>query len=199
MFFYVYKITNLINSKIYIGVHKTSNLDDGYMGSGKSLKQAIKKYGLQNFKKEIINFCSSETEMFEQEKQLVNENFVKLSTTYNNKIGGSGGFISNITSVANKAKANLRASRIELYNSNPKRCSNCNCAIEYDKRFYSTCSRSCGTSFGNKARIAKGYKVSEQQKEQISQTLKKFNNIKRVSGEVGVRVAEGCNPFTLEP
>ena len=45
MFFIIYQTTNLINNKIYIGKHQTSDLDDGYLGSGKLLLQAIKKYG----------------------------------------------------------------------------------------------------------------------------------------------------------
>ncbi|UGO49506.1 seg-like homing endonuclease GIY-YIG family [Klebsiella phage vB_KaeM_Merci] len=93
MYYYTYKITNLLNSKIYISVHKTENLDkDCYMGSGKILKLAIEKYGITNFKKEIIKFHTSEEEMFKHESLIVNEEFVKSDNTYNLKIGGEGGF-----------------------------------------------------------------------------------------------------------
>jgi len=52
---YIYKTTNILNDKIYIGqtIYDNSN----YYGSGKYLKTAIKKYGIENFKKEIIDEC----------------------------------------------------------------------------------------------------------------------------------------------
>jgi hypothetical protein len=92
MFYTVYKITNLVNGKIYVGAHKTNDLNDEYMGSGKILIRAIKKYGLENFEKEYICIFDKASDMFEMESQIVNNVFVKNLETYNLKLGGSGGF-----------------------------------------------------------------------------------------------------------
>lgn len=91
MNYIIYKTTNLLNSKYYIGCHQTNNLDDGYLGSGKWLKHAIKKYGKESFKYEILYFLPSKEEMFALERTIVNETLVKDPLSYNLKIGGSGG------------------------------------------------------------------------------------------------------------
>jgi len=92
MYYTVYKITNLINNKEYIGVHKTSNLDDSYMGSGKILKRAQEKYGIDNFTKEILFRANSKESMFLMEHWLVDDGYIKRKDTYNIKLGGYGGF-----------------------------------------------------------------------------------------------------------
>ena len=91
-FYTIYKTTNLINNKIYIGAHKTKNKDDKYMGSGVAISKAFEKYGKENFKKEILHLLNSEEEMYLKEKEIVNEEFIKLNTNYNLKLGGDGGF-----------------------------------------------------------------------------------------------------------
>ena len=92
MFYTIYKITNKINAKIYIGKHQTNDLNDGYMGSGKYIKRAIAKYGIENFQKEILFILNSEEEMNNKEKELVTKEFVDESTNYNLCQGGKGGF-----------------------------------------------------------------------------------------------------------
>jgi hypothetical protein len=92
VFYTIYKTTNLINGKIYIGKHKAENINDDYLGSGKHLGHAIEKYGIENFKKEIIFVFDNEAEMNAKEAELVTEEFVKEDTNYNLCPGGKGGW-----------------------------------------------------------------------------------------------------------
>ena len=89
MFYTIYKTTNLITGKFYIGKHKTKDLNDGYMGSGKILKHAISKYGVENFHKEILHICKDEDHMNLLEHILV---VPDVETNYNLCDGGKGGW-----------------------------------------------------------------------------------------------------------
>ena len=89
---YIYKVTNLINGKIYVGQKKgLVNDSPKYYGSGLLIARAIKKYGKENFKKEIVSYSKSSNELDEQEKFWVEElksNFLKGGHGYNMTIGG---------------------------------------------------------------------------------------------------------------
>jgi len=91
MYHTIYKVTNLINGKIYIGYHSTDNLQDNYTGSGKHINRAIKKYGKENFKKEVLMLFDNEKDMKFAEKLIVNLDFIKRKDTYNMRLGGDGG------------------------------------------------------------------------------------------------------------
>ena len=86
--YYLYQITNLINGKIYVGVHKTHNLQDGYMGSGILVTKAIAKYGLENFEKRILQTFETEHDMYQREAEVVTSSFVEREDTYNLTEGG---------------------------------------------------------------------------------------------------------------
>lgn len=104
MNYIVYKTTNLINGKIYVGVHRTNpDMFDGYIGCGvthkdkkkkvnKGFPLAVRKYGYENFKREtLFIYPDSEEGMkqaYRKEEEIVNIDFVKSSDTYNLMVGG---------------------------------------------------------------------------------------------------------------
>ena len=84
---YLYKITNLINGHFYYGVHNTKNLNDNYKGSGTRLHKAYKKYGIDNFKKEILYYFDNEYDMLNKEFELVNDDLIVDDNCYNLSYG----------------------------------------------------------------------------------------------------------------
>jgi len=84
----IYKTTNLVNQKFYVG--KDTNNNPNYYGSGKRLKLAIKKYGIVNFKKETLEVCNTLELLNEREKFWIKE-LKAITEGYNISLGGDGG------------------------------------------------------------------------------------------------------------
>lgn len=90
-YYYVYETTNLVNGRKYIGWHQTEILDDGYLGSGKRLHLAIKKYGRKVFQKKILRFFDSANDAKDYERLLITKEIIESDNYYNLMPGGSGG------------------------------------------------------------------------------------------------------------
>jgi len=85
----VYKTTNKVNGKYYIGVHKKGIERRGkYLGSGKVLKSALKKYGRDAFSRETLFAFDNEVCAYEKEANIVNEELLKDTMCYNLVLGG---------------------------------------------------------------------------------------------------------------
>lgn len=86
--YYIYMTTNHVNNKKYIGQHY-GEINDSYLGSGTLLKEAIQKYGKENFSKEILEICSNYDAMnLAERKWIIKYNAVKNSNFYNIAEGG---------------------------------------------------------------------------------------------------------------
>lgn len=163
MYYTVYQITNMKNSKTYIGAHKTNNLNDGYMGSGLLIRRAIKKYGIEHFKREFLFIFKSSDEMYAKEKELVNEAYVNSDSTYNLKLGGDGGF-DHITSEMKKGKMNRDNSA-----ANKKRLAMCAADPEYKARCQRGLAKSHGKGNGHATKGTTGLKFSDEAKRKMSE------------------------------
>ena len=92
-YFLIYKVTNLVNQKFYIGKHETVDVNDGYLGSGRAIVSAIKKHGRANFSKEILHVFDNKESMESAERRLVTERLISDPLCYNLALGGQGGNI----------------------------------------------------------------------------------------------------------
>lgn len=90
MYHFIYKTTCSITGKFYIGMHSTSDMDDGYLGSGLHLKRSIKKYGREVHHREILEHCSTRESLALRERVLV-DSVLEEEQCMNIKRGGEGG------------------------------------------------------------------------------------------------------------
>lgn len=100
--YYIYLIVNKVNGKTYVGQRKSSKEChlDRYMGSGKLLKKAKQKYGIENFEKFLIQYCYSKEETNKAERFWIAEYRRRGKAEYNLANGGDGG-----NGEANKGRA----------------------------------------------------------------------------------------------
>jgi len=91
---YIYKTTCNITNRYYIGMHSTTKIDDGYMGSGKRLRYSIRKHGEENHKVEILEFYESRVLLIEAEKEAITPDMITDKNCMNLMGGGTGGFTS---------------------------------------------------------------------------------------------------------
>jgi hypothetical protein len=173
MHYLIYKITNKINGKIYIGKHQTKNLNDCYMGSGKRLSLAIQKYGIENFEKEILFQFDNEYDMNAKEAELVTREFVKEETNYNICPGGHGGFgYINSTGLNTVGVCNRNYKEIARKVQETKKTRNYSVSEETRQKI-SENNKITNVSRGQKtSAFLKGKVKSEEHKRKISESLK---------------------------
>lgn len=90
---FIYKTTNSVNGKYYKGMHSTDDVNDGYVGSGIILSNAVQKYGDDKFTREIIQFADTVEELREMESAYITNEDIVSDTCYNIAMGGRGGKI----------------------------------------------------------------------------------------------------------
>ena len=100
-----YIITNDVNNKQYVGAHSTNNINDNYMGSGLLIGRAKKKYGKENFTKEILCYTKTTKEAYENEVHLIKEYNTLVPNGYNISPTGGLGFVGQFSE---ETKAKMR-------------------------------------------------------------------------------------------
>lgn len=105
-YIFVYQTICEVNNKSYIGVHRTKNINDGYIGGGirsestigkegqhkknNQFHNAVRKYGYNSFKRYELDFFDTYEEALMEEKRIVDLKWVKSKDNYNSALGGRG-------------------------------------------------------------------------------------------------------------
>lgn len=170
--YYIYRITNLVNGKTYIGQHKYKKLDDDYMGSGILLARAKKKYGIENFKKEILVFNISRKEHIDVlEKTFIASEREKGKAEYNIANGGQGG---NLGEEVNKKKSESLRGHLVSEQTRRKISESNKGQVAWNKGIPRTEEERKKMSEAHKGKTSwnKGKKMSNEQKKKISASHK---------------------------
>lgn len=161
--FITYKIVCTLSGQYYIGSHKTDDINDNYMGSGRLIKKSIDKYGVENHYREILGIFDTREESLSLEHLLVRQKRRDEPSLCLNQTNGGSSFdhINNNLTFDRAAFGRLASHQhniqrkidsVAAYERNPKHCSHCGKAIEYDHRQNIFCSSSCAATYNNKGR-----------------------------------------------
>ena len=104
-FHFIYKTTNNVTGRYYVGMHSTDDINDGYLGSGLVLRRSVKRYGREAHTTEILEHCSSRDELKQREAEVVDEKLLGDPLCMNLKTGGEGG--SDFQTAATRQKISL--------------------------------------------------------------------------------------------
>ena len=177
----IYKITNSINGKTYIGQHKYKKLDDGYMGSGKLLHRAYDKYGIENFDKEILVFnITSKKFINELEREYISFYRSIGKAEYNILDGGDGG-----PTLLGKHRSEETKRKISE-SSKGKKMSDVACRKMAAKKYGNTNAKGHHPSAESNERNRQahlGRHLSEESKRKLSEKMKIIQAAKRATKE----------------
>lgn len=166
---YIYKITNTINGKFYIGSRRCNSLEDAkqdkYFGSGLALAKAIKKHGVENFNKKIIALVDNAYEY--EELILQNINAAKDPQSYNLKNSGSGGMCGYVPSIETRLK--VSRSLLRVYKNPQLRIKLSNARMGANNHFYGK--HHTKETRDKFSQIRKGSKLTNAHRENISAGL----------------------------
>jgi group I intron endonuclease len=184
----IYKITNLINGKIYVGQSRYNN--ENYFGSGHNITRAISKYGKENFKKEILEHCTVES-LCDREVFWIKElNATDISIGYNLHVGGKD---YNFSEQHRKSMSESLTGR-KLSDEHKKNIKN---GLAYLKGIPRTeevklkCSISQKGKKKNKPAWNKGKKgVSDETRKKMSEAKKGFKHSEETKKKIGAAASE---------
>lgn len=209
----VYKTKNKINNKIYIGIHSTENINDNYLGSGRIFIKALKKYGKENFTKEILFICNTRKEALDKEAELVNEEFILNDNNYNCTLGGFGGIGKSM-----KGRKHTLEARKKISEAGKRKCSeekkikigNANRGRKMKEEFVLQNSLLRKKYYETNSSPRKGVKLSEETKRLISEKNKGYTwedretsngktVINKLTGETYKSAAEAIKKLNIAP
>lgn len=174
---YIYKTTNLLDGKYYIGKHtQTSGKIDNYLGSGTLFYRILNKYGPDIFKKRIISYHSSSKDALAMEASIVTELVVNDPQCYNLKLGGEGGGVKGVTRTEETKRKISKAKK----------------GYKYPAHKLMSFSRP-GPKNGNY-----GKERSEETRRKISESNKGKNKGRKASPEVKEKISNGVKKYYSE-